>query len=84
MNKEEKEPAYPCFPMNDNFGRMVVPVPGMSKYEVVLRDFMIAATNFECDPKEILKIADALTILYFKHLNENNEPEQSVTNLFAQ
>jgi hypothetical protein len=75
MTKEQKEPAFPCTPLQDNFGRLVVPVAGMSKYEVVLKDFMIAATNFECEPDEILKIADALTILYFKHLNEKNESD---------
>lgn len=75
MTKEQKEPAFPCKPLQDNFGRLVVPVAGMNKYEVVLKDFMIAATNFEFEPEEILKIADALTNLYFKHLNEKNESD---------
>ncbi len=77
MTKEQKEPAFPCTPLQDNFGRLIVPVAGMSKYEVVLKDFMIAATNYLLEPEEILKIADALTILYFKHLNKSNESDNT-------
>ena len=83
MTKEQKEPAFPCTPLQDNFGRLVVPVAGMSKYEVVLKDFMIAAAVYESKPEEALKIADALTILYFKHLNEKNESDTTTKPVFT-
>jgi hypothetical protein len=83
MDKQKTDPAFPCLPMNDNFGRMIVPVPGMSKYEFVLKDFMIGAMNFECEPDQILEISIELTNMYFKHLNNNNESEQSTESIFA-
>lgn len=32
-NKNQNQPAYPCMPLQDKFGQLVVPVAGMSKLE---------------------------------------------------
>jgi hypothetical protein len=32
-NPNEKQPAFPCFPIQDQFQRLIAPIPGMSKLE---------------------------------------------------
>jgi len=93
MTKEQKEPAFPCTPLQDNFGRLVVPVAGMSKYELVLKDFMCCMTNsFIRNDGEQLIVPNGeiilaecidLTNLYFKHLNEKNEPDTTTKPTFT-
>jgi len=33
MNQNEQQPAFPCVPMQDNFQRLIAPIPGMTKLE---------------------------------------------------
>lgn len=78
MDKQKTDPAFPCLPMNDNFGRMIVPVPGMSKYEIVLKDFICVLMQRPYDSElTVINAAQDMTEAYFKHLNNNNESEST-------
>ena len=67
--KNEQQPAYPCMPIQDQFKRLIAPIPGMSKFELVflemykLRIGYIHRTDTE-NITEALKNTEA----YFKGL----------------
>jgi hypothetical protein len=42
MKVDKNAPALPCMPIQDQFGRLVAPIPGMSKYEYVLLNILCA------------------------------------------
>lgn len=42
MKIDKNAPALPCMPIQDQFGRLVAPIPGMSKYEYVLLQILCA------------------------------------------
>jgi hypothetical protein len=42
MKIDKNAPAMPCMPIQDQFGRLVAPIPGMSKYEYVLLQILCA------------------------------------------
>lgn len=33
MNNNQQAPAFPCVPIQDNFGRLIAAIPGMTKLE---------------------------------------------------
>ena len=39
MKKEHQQPAFPAFPAQDQFGSIVSPFPGFSKFEFVVLKF---------------------------------------------
>lgn len=39
MKTEHKQPAFPAFPAQDQFGSIVSPFPGFSKFEFVALEF---------------------------------------------
>jgi hypothetical protein len=87
MTKEQKEPAFPCTPLQDNFGRLVVPVAGMSKYELVFKDILcdiIASSNTSFEFADVIVYkAKKYTDLYFEHLNKHNEPDTTTKPTFT-
>ena len=42
MKVEKNSPAFPVMPVQDQFGRLVAPIPGLSKYEHVLLQILCA------------------------------------------
>lgn len=42
MKVDKNAPAFPCMPVQDQFGRLVAPIPGMTKYEQVLLHILCA------------------------------------------
>jgi hypothetical protein len=60
-------PAYPVMPIQDNFKRLVVPVPGITKLEHFVLEIFKArlSNNFEDQANEIMSrsITDALILL---------------------
>ena len=42
MKIDKNAPAFPVMPVQDQFGRLVAPIPGLSKYEHVLLQILCA------------------------------------------
>ena len=70
-------PARPCFPVQDNLGRLVAPIPGMTKEEVVLLTILSALmSNPEIDgiPKDfVFNLALEFTEIYFNHFQNKKQ-----------
>ena len=86
MNKYT-QPAYPVMPLQDNFQRLVVPVPGISKLELfaleIFKCYMVNNTDGTDDVTELmytstdqaekfLKILDAMSDGLNKEKNEKD------------
>ena len=53
MQTNALSPAYPIAPMQDNFGRMVVPIAGLSKLEHFALEIYKARLSNNIDDSEI-------------------------------
>lgn len=42
MKIDKNAPAFPIMPVQDNFGRLMAPIPGLTKYEHVLLEILCA------------------------------------------
>ena len=42
MKIDKNAPAFPVMPVQDQFGRLVAPIPGLTKYEHVLLQILCA------------------------------------------
>jgi hypothetical protein len=42
MKVDKNSPAFPVMPVQDQFGRLVAPIPGLTKYEHVLLEILCA------------------------------------------
>jgi hypothetical protein len=67
MQNNALTPAYPIAPMQDNFGRMVVPVAGLSKLEHFALEIYKARLSNNIDDSEIeliyISIDNAILLL---------------------
>jgi hypothetical protein len=82
MKIDKNAPALPCMPIQDQFGRLVAPIPGMSKYEYVLLNILCAKEmqnnhskiGLSTLMKECTILADEyfLTLEKLQNENENN------------
>jgi len=82
MQTNALSPAYPIAPMQDNFGRMVVPIAGLSKLEhFALEIFKARLSNNLVDHEiELMNISIDNAILLLnkiedKHKNISNEKD---------
>ena len=82
MQTNAISPAYPIAPMQDNFGRMVVPIAGLSKLEhFALEIFKARLSNNLVDHDiELMNISIDNAILLLnkieeKHKNISNEKD---------
>jgi len=82
MQTNAISPAYPIAPMQDNFGRMVVPIAGLSKLEhFALEIFKARLSNNLVDHDiELMNISINNAILLLnkieeKHKNISNEKD---------
>ena len=82
MQTNALSPAYPITPLQDNFGRMVVPVAGLSKLEHFALEIYKARLSNNIDDSEIelmnYSIQDAVLLLNYieeKHKNISNEKD---------
>jgi len=82
MQTNALSPAYPIAPMQDNFGRMVVPIAGLSKLEhFALEIFKARLSNNLVDHDiELMNISIDNAILLLnkieeKHKNISNEKD---------
>jgi len=79
MQTNALSPAYPIAPMQDNFGRMVVPIAGLSKLEhFALEIFKARLSNNLVDHDiELMNISIDNAILF---LNKIEEKHKNITN----
>lgn len=87
MQTNALSPAYPITPLQDNFGRMVVPVAGLSKLEHFALEIFKSRLTYELEDNgiELMQccIEDAIIFLNKieeKHKNISNEKD-SVLNI---
>jgi hypothetical protein len=85
MKIDKNAPALPCMPIQDQFGRLVAPIPGMSKYEYVLLQILCAKemqnNHSKIGLSTLLKECTILTDEYFltlEKLQNENENNNSV------
>jgi len=73
------QPAYPVVPLQDNFKRLVVPIPGLSKFEHFALEIYKARliNNLEDSNAELMNysIIDAINLL-----NKIEEKSKTLTN----
>lgn len=73
------QPAYPVVPLQDNFKRLVVPIPGLSKFEHFALEIYKArlTNNLEDSNAELMNysIIDAIDLL-----NKIEEKTKTLTN----
>ena len=82
MKIDKNAPAFPVMPVQDQFGRLVAPIPGMTKYEQVLLQILCAKESqnnkSNIGISTLLRECETLANEYFLTLekiakeNENN------------
>jgi hypothetical protein len=79
-------PAFPCVTQTDNFGRIIVPVPGMTKKEYLMMQLLCTMvknkpTNDKHDISYIVAKVDEITNVFFEQLNnkENVQNQPKIT-----
>jgi hypothetical protein len=80
MKTDKNSPAFPCMPVQDQFGRLVAPIPGMTKYEQVLLQILCAKemqnNHSKIGLSTLLKECETLANEYFLTLEKiENEKE---------
>ena len=87
MQTNALSPAYPIAPMQDNFGRMVVPIAGLSKLEHYALEIYKAKIMNNLDEFDIvlmdISIEQAITFLekldeILKTLNNDKSNEMAI------
>lgn len=77
MKNDFISPAYPCMPLQDKFGQLVVPVAGMSKLDhFTLQIFINKAESIE---KSIEIAMELLTALEEKTKTLQNEKPNNLS-----
>lgn len=83
------QPAFPIMPIQDNFKRLIVPVPGLNKLEHFALEIYIAYSKVHLNDtsKELMNeaIQDAITFLNLleektKSLNNDKNNEMAIFN----
>ena len=79
------QPAYPVVPLQDNFKRLVVPIPGLSKFEHFALEIYkaklsnnIENTNIELMQHSIIEAIDLLNKIEEKTKNLENDKDNEV------
>lgn len=82
MKIDKNAPAFPVMPVQDQFGRLVAPIPGLTKYEHVLLSILCAKemqnNQSRIGLSTLLKECTILADEYFLTLEKiNNENENN-------
>ena len=79
MKTNPDVPAFPCVPTQDNLGRIVAPIPGMTKYEyVVLKIYAGLLSSDADDSYSCMQYSMQAAEIYFEKINKKKD-ESSVT-----
>ena len=74
MKTNHDAPAFPCMPIQDNLGRLVAPIPGMTKYEyVVLKIYSGLVLSDTDDMYSCMNHAMNIADVYFEKINKKND-----------
>jgi len=82
MNQKQKgmQPAFPAFPLQDQFGKFISPFPGMSKFEFIALNLL--KQKKEINPEEIRDtFIDALNFMEIFETFVNELDEEQKTKL---
>jgi len=81
MNYNLQNPAFPCMPIQDNLGRLIAPIPGMTKYEYAVLQIICAkeSSNSYATISDRTMVKEAIELVneIFNQLNDQNEKKQS-------
>jgi hypothetical protein len=80
MKIDKNAPAFPVMPVQDQFGRLIAPIPGLTKYEHVLLQILCAKESQNNHSKiglsTLLRECETLANEYFLTLEKiENEKE---------
>ena len=69
------QPAYPVVPLQDNFKRLVVPIPGLSKFEHFALEIYKAkiSNNLNENDIDIMNISIEQAIIFLEKLEEKTK-----------
>jgi hypothetical protein len=73
------QPAYPVVPLQDNFKRLVVPIPGLSKFEHFALEIYKARLSNNIDDSNI-ELMNYAIIDAIDFLNKIEEKTKNLTN----
>ena len=73
------QPAYPVLPLQDNFKRLVVPIPGLSKFEHFALEIYKARLSNNIDDSNI-ELMNYAIIDAIDFLNKLEEKTKTLTN----
>jgi hypothetical protein len=80
MNQKQKglQPAFPAFPLQDQFGKFISPFPGMSKFEEIALT-LYASNVVKNDDSLKFSFLQALKFMetFDTFINELNEEEKT-------
>jgi hypothetical protein len=82
MNQKQQglQPAFPAFPLQDQFGKFISPFPGMSKFEFIALNLL--KQKKEINPEEIADtFIDALNFMEIFETFVNELDEEQKTKL---
>lgn len=86
MKIDKNAPAFPVMPVQDQFGRLVAPIPGLTKYEHVLLQILCAKEMQNHQSKiglsTLLRECEILTNEYFLTL-EKLQDEKEISPVIA-
>jgi hypothetical protein len=75
------QPAYPVVPLQDNFKRLVVPIPGLSKFEhFALEIYKAKLSNYVVAPLDLPELINESIINAIELLNKIEEKTKTLTN----
>ena len=87
MKLDKNAPAFPVMPVQDQFGRLVAPIPGLTKYEHVLLQILCAKESqnnkSNIGISTLLRECETLANEYFLSLEkiENEKEANSVISI---
>ena len=79
------QPAFPCFPVNDKFGRMIAPIPGINKLEYIALKIYIGMKDEQMlnsgKMKEAIKQAMQFMVEIDTFFNESEKSESNIVSM---
>lgn len=77
MTENKINPAFPCVPIQDNLGRIIAPIPGMSKFEMAVLQIVCSKEKSynALSDKIIVKDSIDLANEFFKQIDQIKKDE---------
>jgi hypothetical protein len=75
-NNNANSPAFPCVPIQDNFGRLIAAIPGITKLEYFALKIYCSAENL-IDYEAAIEEAEEFFNALEKHQNKKNDSTEA-------